>query len=76
MSMLMSNSDLPRTSLAITANKPPVVKYLLENGADPNGNYYLGESPLEWVSSRDPEIARLLRSYGAKDDKIQVNGNE
>lgn len=60
----------PISSIAICANSAPVVKCLLENGADPNDNYYLDESPLEWARAKtpdNPEIVQLLFDHGAKE---------
>lgn len=58
------------SSIAICADSAPVVKYLLEHGADPNDNYYLDESPLEWAKTKtpeNPEIVQLLLDHGAKE---------
>lgn len=60
----------PISSIAIGANSAPVVKYLLEHGANPNDNYYLDGSPLEWARTKrpeTPEIVQLLLEYSAKE---------
>lgn len=60
----------PISSIAIGADSAPVVKYLLEHGADPNDNYYLDESPLKWARTKkpeNPEIVQLLLDHGAKE---------
>ncbi|KAJ5091300.1 hypothetical protein NUU61_006170 [Penicillium alfredii] len=51
----------------------PQVKYLLEHGADPNGNYYMNESPLQWARAKDPEIVDIFLAHGAKDDQGTID---
>ncbi|KAH9892939.1 hypothetical protein F4778DRAFT_748930 [Xylariomycetidae sp. FL2044] len=54
---------------AIKGRKPALVRYLLENGADPNRNSSLGCSPLEHACQpewADAEIRSLLIARGAK----------
>lgn len=50
-------------SLAILADSASVVKYLLGHGANPNDNYYLDESPLEWARTKKPPQTQRLFSY-------------
>lgn len=45
-------------SLAILADSAPVVKYLLDFGANPNDNYYLDKLPLEWTRTKNPPKPR------------------
>lgn len=69
-----------RTALgyAVSCNNIEVVKFLLENGADPN----LSESkpdtytPLMWAAESEPlEIVKLLLEYGADVHRKNKNNN-
>jgi hypothetical protein len=66
---ICAGTSHPVSSIAIGADSAPIVKYLLERGANPNDNYYLDESPLEWARTKkpeNPEIIQSLLDHGAK----------
>ena len=71
--MFMNGHDFakePWSSLlkhAAEHNQYEIVKYLLEEGEDPNKMCELGDRPLEVaVSRKNKQIAKLLVEYGAK----------
>ena len=58
--------------LAVTYGNIEIIKYLLENGADPNQRTGVGDYPIHGADS--PEIVRLLWKYGADINSIDDRG--
>jgi ankyrin repeat protein len=55
---------------AAAARKTDVARVLLEHGADPNAPTKGGFTPLDVAHANgDEELARLLRSHGARDER-------
>ncbi|OJJ82214.1 uncharacterized protein ASPGLDRAFT_83891 [Aspergillus glaucus CBS 516.65] len=50
-------------NIAIGADSAPVVKYLLEHGANPNDNYYLDEYRLSGPGLKSPKTRRLFSYF-------------
>lgn len=65
-------SDLGETCLHIQ-NDIDVVRYLLEQGANPNARTIMGNTPLHY--KRSPEIVDLLLNAGASINLINTYGN-
>ncbi|KAI9934548.1 hypothetical protein ASPWEDRAFT_43970 [Aspergillus wentii DTO 134E9] len=63
-------------SMAILAERPRQVEYLLENGADPNGNHYMDMSPVQWASTRSQEMVDILLAHGARDDRDEMSDDD
>lgn len=62
--------------MACELGYPPMVQFLLEKGADPNGKDRWQSTPLETAAKRGyPEIVKLLLEYGADPKAEDLNGD-
>ena len=62
-------------SRAIICGHPDVVKFLLKQGADPNGKTAVGEPPLYLaVDLQHTQLTQLLLDYGADPNCVNADG--